>query len=456
MAMDLNDLRKQVHDLDYVEINHWIFINYLVVFNPVYLKEIHAILCECDNQELNNFSRLIKAWIAFTYGDNLELSKILLIMDRQSLTDQHELSLMDALYALCGDLFSLSDEEKMTTGLNALNILGDDHESLFFANANLTLGQLCSARNSSRDAVKYFEISYTVFHQLDCVFLAILADVNRLINLFKLGEYNLVIEDSNRALHRFASFATVNNNTVSLSDSLTFIYHLPIGMSLVEKGKLDLSLHHLNRFKDTLEKLEFFHMHGLIEWTYLKALFLKRSFQILEVELGHLRAKFGTMNSMFMDGIFDYYDLLISHETSQELNPVMLEKTVLLLEKHTHQLNFITVEMIVQLQLRSIYVFLSKNDIMKLYDNVTHYGILPLLPIVSQLLNQTKLDITSREIEILELAAHGLSNDAIGKALFITTGTVKWHLNNLYSKLNVKNRVQAIEEVKRLNIKLNS
>ncbi len=93
---------------------------------------------------------------------------------------------------------------------------------------------------------------------------------------------------------------------------------------------------------------------------------------------------------------------------------------------------------------------------MKLYDNVTHYGILPLLPIVSQLLNQTKLDITSREIEILELAAQGLSNDAIGKALFITTGTVKWHLNNLYSKLNVKNRVQAIEEVKRLNIKLNS
>ncbi len=456
MTMELNALKKNIFTHEYDEINEWISTNYTRLFNPVVLKEIHPLLCDCENLRLNNFSRLIKAWISFTYGDNIELNKILIIMDRQSLVEKNEISLMDSLYALCGDLISLSIVDKITYGHNALNILGDDHESLFFANANLTLGQLYSAKNSYHDAVNYFNKAHRAFSKLDCEFLAILADVNRLLNMFKLGEYNVVIDDANRALHRFASFRQSEVNNDSQMDSLSFIYHLPIGMSLVEMGKLDVSLHHLSKFKDNLDPLEFFHMHGLIEWTYLKALFLKKAYPILETELIRLRKKFGAMNSIFISVIFDYYELLISYESSMDSNPVTLEKTVLLLEKHADQMNFITVEMMIELQLRGIHIFFSKSEINQLYDSVRNFNIIPLISIVTRLLNQTEMDITHREIEILELAARGLSNDAIGKELFITTGTVKWHLNNLYSKLNVRNRVQAIEKVKSLNIKLNT
>ncbi len=456
MTMELNAIKNHVLNHEYDKINEWISINYTRLFNPVVLKEIHPLLCDCENLRLNNFSRLIKAWIAFTYGDNIELNKILIIIDRQSLIDKKEISLMDSLYALCGDLLSLSNIDKITYGHNALNILGDDQESLFFANANLTLGQLYSAKNSLHDAVDFFHKAQMTFSRLDCEFLAILADVNRMLNLFKLGQYNDVIDNANRALHRFASFRQSDDDSNSKTDHLSFIYHLPIGMALVEMGKLDASLHHLNKFKATLDQLEFFHMHGLIEWTYLKALFLKKSYPILETELTRLRKKFSAMNSIFLNAIFDYYELLVLFENSMDSNPVTLEKTVLLLENQADQMNFITVEMKVELQLRGIYIFFSKSEINQLYESVRKMNIIPLITIVTRLLNQTEMDITHREIEILELAAKGLSNEAIGKELFIATGTVKWHLNNLYSKLNVKNRVQAIEKVKSLNIKLNN
>jgi LuxR family maltose regulon positive regulatory protein len=64
-------------------------------------------------------------------------------------------------------------------------------------------------------------------------------------------------------------------------------------------------------------------------------------------------------------------------------------------------------------------------------------------------LSSTKSDeliesLTEREQEILQLVARGLSNREIADALFITLGTVKKHLNNIFSKLDVKSRTQAV------------
>ena len=52
--------------------------------------------------------------------------------------------------------------------------------------------------------------------------------------------------------------------------------------------------------------------------------------------------------------------------------------------------------------------------------------------------------LTEREVEVLQHVAVGLSNREIGQQLSITEGTVKRHLSNVYSKLGVRNRVQAV------------
>lgn len=52
--------------------------------------------------------------------------------------------------------------------------------------------------------------------------------------------------------------------------------------------------------------------------------------------------------------------------------------------------------------------------------------------------------LTTREAEILDLVAAGLTNAAIAERLWISPGTVKKHLDNIYAKLGVANRTAAV------------
>lgn len=63
-----------------------------------------------------------------------------------------------------------------------------------------------------------------------------------------------------------------------------------------------------------------------------------------------------------------------------------------------------------------------------------------------------KLGISNRELEVLDLMAKGLTNEQIGDKLFISLNTVKTHTSNIFLKLDVKRRTQAIEKAKRINI----
>ena len=70
-------------------------------------------------------------------------------------------------------------------------------------------------------------------------------------------------------------------------------------------------------------------------------------------------------------------------------------------------------------------------------------------------LNQTELDarkISKRELEVLELMAEGLSNQEIASRLFVSLNTIKTHSSNLFEKLEVKRRTQAVEMGKKLQL----
>ena len=60
--------------------------------------------------------------------------------------------------------------------------------------------------------------------------------------------------------------------------------------------------------------------------------------------------------------------------------------------------------------------------------------------------------LSKRELEILSLISHGYSNKDIADKLFISTGTVKWHINNIFSKMDVKNRTQAVYKARDLKL----
>lgn len=60
--------------------------------------------------------------------------------------------------------------------------------------------------------------------------------------------------------------------------------------------------------------------------------------------------------------------------------------------------------------------------------------------------------LTNRELEVLSLIDKGLSNEAIAKELFLSLGTVKWHTTNIYGKLGVRRRTEAVAQARNLKL----
>jgi two-component system, NarL family, response regulator LiaR len=63
-----------------------------------------------------------------------------------------------------------------------------------------------------------------------------------------------------------------------------------------------------------------------------------------------------------------------------------------------------------------------------------------------------QLGISKREHDVLTLMAEGLSNQEIADKLFVSLNTVKTHSANLFLKLQVRRRTQAIQKAKQLHL----
>ena len=59
-----------------------------------------------------------------------------------------------------------------------------------------------------------------------------------------------------------------------------------------------------------------------------------------------------------------------------------------------------------------------------------------------------KLGLSERELEVLNLIAKGYSNQEIGEHLYLSENTIKTHVSNLFMKLHVKRRTQAVTKAR--------
>jgi DNA-binding NarL/FixJ family response regulator len=69
--------------------------------------------------------------------------------------------------------------------------------------------------------------------------------------------------------------------------------------------------------------------------------------------------------------------------------------------------------------------------------------------------NNTDLEdikLTAREIEVLEQLSKGLSYNLIADNLILSTGTVRKHIENIYKKLQVHNKIEALQKAKKNNL----
>lgn len=76
---------------------------------------------------------------------------------------------------------------------------------------------------------------------------------------------------------------------------------------------------------------------------------------------------------------------------------------------------------------------------LKLFRNPAAFEDLP---------NKEEYNLTAREIEVLEQLSKGLKYNAIAENLFLSVGTIRKHVENIYTKLQVHNKLEAIQKAK--------
>ena len=65
---------------------------------------------------------------------------------------------------------------------------------------------------------------------------------------------------------------------------------------------------------------------------------------------------------------------------------------------------------------------------------------------------QESIQLTPREVEVLEQLSKGLSYSLIAENLFLSVGTIRKHIENIYKKLQVHNKLEAIQKAKKNNL----
>lgn len=146
----------------------------------------------------------------------------------------------------------------------------------------------------------------------------------------------------------------------------------------------------------------------------LKNLAKENEFNIQEAKSNKNRVIWGSLTSLFLIGILLFSIYLLRKNKALELENQSNE-----LQKHILQIN----ELENQVKNNS-----TKNSNL-IIDKIKNY------------------EISKREAEVLELITSGFSNDEIAEKMFVSKNTVKTHIKNIYSKLDVKNRIQAMKKI---------
>lgn len=181
----------------------------------------------------------------------------------------------------------------------------------------------------------------------------------------------------------------------------------------------------------------------------LRAVLLSGTFVRLEVLCQEFRQKFSLYNNR-LGFIHDYICLAIAKEKLYgiEAGCGELEQALMLAAPDNVVMPFGENALGILPMLRKVRC--SKKVPQDFLERVTgcceryHQSVSGLLP--------TAITLTEREREILRMIAKGMKHEEVAAALYISVPTVRYHVKNSYQKLEVNNKVSAIQKAKNMNL----
>ena len=364
------------------------------------------------------------------------------------------------------------------------------------ANAKLTHGQILVGNERLREAAENFFQAYGLFQENDLAFPASVSLTNAMLNWFRLGEFKRLIQEAKKSL-------MINSTYQGEKHNFWEMIQLPMGMCYYEQGKPKLAIQNLKQALKDIDKLKLIHMHGYIEIYLMKAYTITKDEKGLKKLIQYAENLFQNMHYPMMEWIVLYGKFLLektlpkkdiehleaSFDENKYKHLILIEMLgILFLNNQTQHFSFeiltdaiaksryngdiISLETL--LLLLADYYFQKRDEkaaktILKealelqqehqLQSSLYLYEF-RFWPLVKELNPSIKTPekqavpiepLTQKEREIIALIASGKSNNEIAKTLFISLGTVKWHTNNIFGKLGVKNRIQAVEKAKKYN-----
>jgi LuxR family transcriptional regulator, maltose regulon positive regulatory protein len=182
---------------------------------------------------------------------------------------------------------------------------------------------------------------------------------------------------------------------------------LPYIKALVHKQRFEEALILLNQIESELTKSDKLKDLASTYLLYASIYYLKND---------HHKSTFYFLKAVEIAQLHEYYQLFLNLDLAVLKNIIMLpyERENLFIVKLKKLLD------------------LGNQDLVSVQSKVIVNG------------NHYREKLSKRELEILNLIGKGLSNLDIAHTLYISVNTTQWHISNIYSKLNVKNRTQAI------------
>lgn len=475
-------------------------------FSTPYISDYYKLIRDADMSVSKiMLPKLIKAWLAFLCGDNAVFYPIMKGIDELELKGYYESSFYYALKALAG--VSADYQERLKYGKLSIDILPEGDSSIYIANAKLTYAQILAGMDQYRAAAEMFQDSYSIFYSRDMHFPAVVALVNSLLNRYRLGEFGAVIDECCRTLIMSASFRKEVQEYWN-------ILNLPLGMCYYEMNKPSLAIEYLKKAKHIIDKMNLFHMHGIIELYLFKSCYLLNDRAGMEEIKAQALADFENMHYSYIDLIISMFRILSGRLNGGQNLQADIERFEIEFIKSKGTNQFLLLETLCYLKINGLSEVITIEDIIKSLERFRFIGMIPytqmllvllaemyfienrpgnaaeclkeavtiyreygicasfyLYPLKSSILLEkiepriysgiskkgaaNKLPVqgqilSAREKEIMQLIALGKSNKEISEVLYIGIGTIKWHINHIFSKLEAENRVQAIQKAKSL------
>ncbi len=482
------------------------------LFNRGEIETLIEYLEKLPGERLKTNSQLLiyKAWCLFLTGKGKEISSYLkIIKDREDIEEN------DSSYGLFLALLVFFDKQSNTLELaeKAENIIDRD-EYFYRIAALLSLGQVQASSGKCLDAVQTFKEAVEVGEQTSFYFGSITALINLAVNLNWLGRRKEAILICEKSLYEYTGpdgkiYPLANliyillgmlhyeNNEldtaydylekgISFCREWSFVRIMGLGewymgRTLFALGKKEESFKFVEETIALGKKLGLngliFFMNCLKADLNLKAGNNDKAFLWAE-EIKDLVNNIQDISGKFLD--FTYVRILLCKKEIDHARDILSKmigsgvegrnliiirllqtRAYFLDNKEEKALNCLSEAVQLAAPEGYVRVFLNEGE--------TIYRLLPEIKDTSPAFikhileafnlknvsskNQALIEpLTERELEILELIVNGLSNKDIAKKLYITVGTTKWHINNIYGKLGVNKRTRAIKKALQLKL----